>query len=61
MVRALFMSMVGKRRLVQQMVKYLPTNIITEVFPELWTRSVGPLPSLHIIPFIRHGMLSFTI
>lgn len=49
MIRVLFMSMVGKLRLVQQMVKYIPTNIVTEVFPELWTRSVGPLPSLRML------------
>lgn len=49
MVRVLFMSMAGKCRAVQQMVKYFPTDIVTEVFPELWTRSVGPLPSLRML------------
>lgn len=49
MVRVLFMSMAGKCRAVQQMVKYFPTDIVAEVFPELWTITVGPLPSLRML------------
>lgn len=49
MVRVLFMSMAGKYCAVQQMVKYFPTDIVSEVFPELWTRSIGPLPSLRML------------
>jgi len=49
MVRALIMPMIGKGSTARKTVKYFPTNIVAEIFPEQWTRSIGPLPSWRML------------
>ena len=49
MVRALIIPMIGKYNTACKTVKYFPTDIVAEIFPEQWTRSVGPLPSLRML------------
>ena len=49
MVRALIVPMIGKHRTANETIKYFPSDIVAEIFPERWTRSVGPLPSLRML------------
>jgi len=41
--------MIEKCHAAHQMVKYFPSDIIYEIFPEQWTRNIGPLPSLRLL------------
>ncbi len=49
MTRVLILPFIKKYQAAIQMVKHFPPDIEVEIFPEWWTRSVGPLPSFRML------------